>query len=61
MGHTLMRSVLILSSSLAYSAMRCANASARPRRNTFLQASMRSSAALLAASMLSRMRAAANT
>ena len=61
MGHTLMRSVLMLSSSRAYSAMRCASASARPRRNTFLQASIRSSAALLAASTLSRTRAAAIT
>ena len=56
-----MRSVLMLSSSRAYSAMRCASASARPRRNTFLQASIRSSAALLAASTLSRTRATANT
>ena len=52
-----MRSVLMLSSSRAYSAMRCASASARPFRNTFLLASMRSRATLLAAKMPSRRRA----
>ena len=55
--HTRMRSVLMVSSSRAYSAMRCASASARPFRNTFLLASIRSRATLLAAKTPSRRRA----